>query len=122
MSEEETTPKVTPLVNAAVFVHGRRKFKDVNVDITGDKVVVKNMKTGEQMAVYDIVEVVKTYNEKDGQGAAFDVTIPAPPHGDGAAVTAAVTEPIRLVTQLGCGCSGQKPYQPDSGYSGRLKF
>ena len=101
---------MSTLTKAAVSLRGARKYRDVNVDVpdvnedgnlTSSAVVVKNGVTNETIVSYPIVEVVK-------DGMAFDVTV------DG--------DVVRLVTQLGCGCGGQKPYEADPGYSGRLRF
>lgn len=85
------------IVNAAVFVNGRRKFKGVNVEVTDDEVVVQNRMNGTEIARWSVVEVGKA-NE------AWDV------YEDGSLV--------RLVAQQGCGCSGQKPYKNDPEYTG----
>ena len=92
---------MSTLTKAAVFLRGARKYRDVNVDLSAEAVTVKNGVTNEPIVSYPIVEVVKA-------GMAFDVTL------DG--------DVVRLVTQLGCGCGGQKPYEADPGYSGRLRF
>lgn len=94
---------MSTLTKAAVFVSGRRIYRDVNVKIKDGTVTVLNGVSNEPIKTYEIVETVKA-------DMAFDAT-----HGDG-------TPPFRLVTQLGCGCGGQKPYEADPGYSGRLRF
>lgn len=91
------------LKKAAVFVQGARRYRDVQVDVTETQVLVKNTVSGALITSFDIDEVVKA-------GMAWDVTSADNPN------------PFRLVAQEGCGCSGQKPYQPDSSYSGKIRF
>jgi hypothetical protein len=91
------------LSKAAVFVHGSRKYRDVNVEVTPTQVVVKNFVTGQPIETFDIEETATA-------GTAWDVT------------TADSPEPFRLVAQEGCGCGGQKPYEFDPSYSGKIKF
>lgn len=90
------------LNNAAVFLSNARHFKGVNVDEVDGEIVVLNMVNETPMARFSVVEVVKA-------GEAWDVLDPFN------------SERVRLVAQLGCGCSGMRPYQPDSGYSGTLR-
>lgn len=87
--------------NAAVFVGKARRFKGVNVnyDETTNEVVVTHRTTGDVLDHFVVVETVKA-------NMAWDVDDKG-------------TE-RRLVAQQGCGCSGQKPYKADEGYSGRL--
>lgn len=87
--------------NAAVFVGSQRKFKNVNVDVTDDAVIVLNRQSGEEVTRYSVVEVAKA-------GMAWDIE-----HQDPAR--------IRLVVQQGCGCSGMFPYETDEGYSGAIQ-
>lgn len=92
-------------INAAVFHNGSRRFRNVNVDITGnapgDQVIVKNVSSGQPISSFEIVETVKS-------GEAWEaVSLDGPTQG---------LAPFRLVVQLGCGCSGQKPYTPDPEY------
>lgn len=91
------------LKKAAVFVHGSRKYRDVKVEITPTEVLVKNFVTGQPIESFTIEEVVK-------DGMAWDV------------VSADTPEPFRLVAQEGCGCGGQKPYEADPTYSGKIRF
>lgn len=93
---------MTEFKKAAVFVKGSRRFRDVRVEVTGDQVLVKNAISDDPVAAFTIEETVKS-------GMAWDVT-------DGNSA-----EPYRLVVQEGCGCGGQKPYQPDATYSGRIR-
>lgn len=86
--------------NAAVFVSGHRKFKNVNVEVADDSVVVKNRVHGDEMARYSVVEVALA-------GEAWDIDT-----GDG--------HRQRLVVQQGCGCTGMHPYTVDDSYSGTL--
>ena len=90
--------------NAAVFVGGQRKFKNVNVVDDGDVIRVLNRATGEEVTRYSVVEVAKA-------GMAWD--IPASSQ-EGSART-------RLVVQQGCGCSGMFPYDNDPNYSGAIQ-
>jgi len=90
------------LDNAAVFLSNARHFKGVNVDETDGEIVVLNRVNETPMARFQIVEVVKA-------GEAWDVLDPIN------------DERVRLVAQLGCGCSGMRPYQPDASYSGALR-
>lgn len=87
---------------AAVFVKGSRRFRDVRVEVTDSQVIVRNAVSEEPITTFTIEETVKA-------GMAWDVT-------DGNSA-----EPYRLVVQEGCGCGGQKPYQPDATYSGRIR-
>jgi hypothetical protein len=91
------------LSKAAVFVRGTRKYRDVTVDVTPTEIIVTNFVTGQPIETFTIDETVKF-------GMAWDVT------------SADSTEPFRLVAQEGCGCGGQKPYEPDATYSGKILF
>lgn len=91
------------LNKAAVFIHGSRKYRDVKVDVTEDQVIVRNFVTGQPIETFTIEETVK-------DGMAWDV------------VTDENSEPFRLVAQEGCGCGGQKPYEADPTYSGKIRF
>lgn len=91
------------LNKAAVFTHGTRKYRDVKVEITDTEVVVKNFVTNEPIETFTIEETVKA-------GMAWDV------------IAAGSDQPIRLVAQEGCGCGGQKPYEADPTYSGKIRF
>jgi hypothetical protein len=93
---------MTQFNKAAVFVKGSRRFRDVRVEVTDSDVIVKNAATGADITSFSINEVVK-------DGMAWDVT------------DSATSEPYRLVVQEGCGCGGQKPYQPDPTYSGKIR-
>lgn len=84
--------------DAAVFINGRRQFKGVSVEFDSDNVVVKTRQSAE-IARYSVVDVGKV-------GMAWDVTV------DGVV--------SRLVAQVGCGCSGMKPYQNDPEYAGQF--
>jgi len=92
---------MTTLSKAAVFVNGTRRYRDVKVVIGDDAVTVANTITGDTITSFAIDETVK-------DGMAWDARIDSSP------------DLVRLVVQEGCGCSGQKPYQPDPGYSGKL--
>lgn len=89
--------------NAAVFVGGQRKFKNVNVDFDESNIVVRNRVTGDEMSRYSVVEVATS-------GMAWDVSVPSQ-EGDSR---------IRLVAQQGCGCTGMHPYALDPAYSGAI--
>jgi len=89
---------------AAVFERGARKFRDVTVRVGDGKVVVYNAVTDSPMMTYVIDETAK-------QDMAWDVIVPGERD-----------EPFRLVVQAGCGCGGQKPYEVDPTYSGKVKF
>lgn len=91
------------LKKAAVFVRGARRYRDVRVDVTDTQVLVKNAVSGAVIATFQIDETVKA-------GMAWDVT------------SEEIPETFRLVAQEGCGCSGQKPYEADAGYSGKIRF
>lgn len=91
--------------NAAVFISGRRMFKNVNVEVEADSVVVRNRANGAEMARYSVVEVAKA-NE------AFDIVDTVSQEPD---------QRLRLVVQQGCGCSGMRPYKADESYSGFLR-
>lgn len=86
--------------NAAVFIAGHRKYKNVNVDVADTEVIVKNRVDGSEMNRYSVVEVAKA-------GMAWDITISDETRQ-------------RLVVQQGCGCSGMFPYDEDAGYSGAI--
>lgn len=86
---------MTTLVNAAVFIENKRRFKGVNVTRDGESLIVTNRANNAEVARYTIVATAKA-------DMAWDVTI-----GD---------HSERLVAQLGCGCGGQKPYVPDAEY------
>lgn len=90
--------------NAAVFVSGSRKFKNVNVELTGSEIVVLNRANGGEMNRYSVVEVAKA-------DEAFDIVDPT---------SQEESARLRLVVQQGCGCSGMRPYQNDPEYSGAL--
>lgn len=92
---------MTTLKKAAVFVSGTRRYRDVQVEIGDEAVTVRNAVTGDPITAFSIDETVK-------DGMAWDV------------ITEAGGDPVRLVVQEGCGCGGQKPYQPDPGYSGKI--
>lgn len=91
--------------NAAVFISGRRLFKNVNVEVSDDSVVVLNRANGSEMARYSVVEVAKA-------GEAFDIED---------AVSQEPGQRLRLVVQQGCGCSGMRGYKVDESYSGFLR-
>lgn len=84
--------------NAAVFVNGRRVYRNTNVEETDTEVIVRHRVNGSVIQTYPISEVGK-------QGMAWDS-----PDEDG--------NLSRIVVQQGCGCGGMKPYQNDPGYSG----
>lgn len=86
--------------NAAVFVGGQRKYKNVNVDVEPEWVIVKNRVNGAEIIRYSVVEVAKA-------GMAWDINLD-------------LLTPVRLVVQQGCGCSGQFPYNEDESYSGAI--
>lgn len=87
--------------NAAVFVGGQRKFKNVNVDVEPEFVILKNRMNGSEIARYSVVEVAK-------ENMAWDINDPS-------------QGLIRLVVQQGCGCSGMFPYENDPTYSGAIQ-
>lgn len=87
--------------NAAVFVGGQRKYKNVNVEIEPEWAIVKNRMNGSEITRYSVVEVAKA-------GMAWDIDDPA-------------QGLIRLVVQQGCGCSGMFPYDNDADYSGAIQ-
>lgn len=89
--------------NSAVFVGGQRKYKNVNVEVTDDEVIVRNRMNGDEIARYSVVEVAKT-------DMAWDISQPSQESD----------VRTRLVVQQGCGCSGMFPYDEDTGYSGVL--
>jgi hypothetical protein len=93
---------MTEFKKAAVFVKGARRYRDVRVQVTDDQVLVRNAVSEEPIATYAIEETVKS-------GMAWDVK------------DSNSLDVFRLVVQEGCGCGGQKPFQPDAGYSGRLR-
>lgn len=92
----------TEFKKVAVFVKGARRFRDVRVSVTDTQVQVKNAISDDPIMSFTIEETVK-------DGMAWDVT------------DESTADPFRLVVQEGCGCGGQKPYQPDPGYSGRIR-
>lgn len=89
---------------AAVFVGGQRQFRDVPVEMNDGKIIVKNSVTGEVLTSYTIEETAKV-------GMAWDVYLDSNPDNL-----------FRLVVQEGCGCGGQRPYEFDTSYSGKIKF
>lgn len=89
--------------NAAVFVGGQRKYKNVNVEVIDDSVVVLNRMNGSELTRYSVVEVAKA-------DMAWDISDASQEGG----------VRIRLVVQQGCGCTGMHPYETDGGYSGIL--
>lgn len=94
-----STQQPLELINAAVFHSGARRFRNVNVDANAETITVKNMVNGDPITTFKILEVVK-------QGEAWM----AVNDGD------ASLPPIQIVAQLGCGCSGMKPWTPDADY------
>lgn len=88
---------------AAVFVSGQRQFRDVKVEMIDGAIVVKNTVTDQPITSFTIEETAKA-------GMAWD----AYPNGS--------EQLVRLVVQEGCGCGGQKPYEVDPSYSGKIKF
>ena len=86
-------------INAALFHNSTRLFRNISVDLTDTQAIAKNPVTGDVLATYNLVETVKA-------GEAWEAL-----NADGSNAEAG---PFRLVVQLGCGCSGQKPYQPDA--------
>lgn len=89
--------------NAAVFVGSQRKYKNVNVDVEPEWVILKNRANGAEITRYSVVEVAKA-------GMAWDI-----PYGDDDSYR------VRLVVQQGCGCSGMFPYDTDPEYSGAIQ-
>lgn len=89
--------------NSAVFVGGHRKFKNVNVDVGPEIIIVRNRLNGDEITRYSVVEVAKA-------DMAWDISQPS--HESDTRT--------RLVVQQGCGCSGMFPYDEDAGYSGVL--
>lgn len=85
--------------NSAVFVGGQRKYKNVNVDVEPEFVIVRNRMNGDEITRYSVVEVAKA-------DMAWDIM-------NHDTLT-------RLVVQQGCGCSGMFPYDEDAEYSGVL--
>lgn len=91
------------LENAAIFVGGQRKFKNVNVDYDESNIIVRNRVSGDEMQRYSVVEVATA-------GMAWDVTEASQEAGSR----------VRLVAQQGCGCTGMHPYALDESYSGAI--
>lgn len=89
--------------NSAVFVGGQRKYKNVNVDVEPEFIIVRNRLNGDEITRYSVVEVAKA-------DMAWDIHQPSQEEG----------ARTRLVVQQGCGCSGMFPYDEDPGYSGTL--
>lgn len=90
------------LLNAAVFVNGARTVRNVNVAWDDEKVQVQSRAGNRRVvAEYPILETASTGDK----AMAWDST---DDRGDR----------IRLVAQVGCGCSGQmKDYEFDADYS-----
>lgn len=91
--------------NAAVFHGGSRRFKSVNVQATDDTVSVLNAQTGQVMTSYTIVDTAKV-DESTGAWDAYENGLE-------------LKTPTKLVVQLGCGCSGMRPWTPDQAYIDR---
>ena len=94
--------------SAAVFHNGARRFRNVNVEITGnapgDQVIVRNASSNEAISTFQIVDTAKF-------GEAWDAIALDGPTGG--------LDPFRLTVQLGCGCSGMKPVVDDAEYTAR---
>lgn len=86
--------------NAAVFISGHRKYKNVNVEVEPEWVIVKHRLTGDEIVRYSVVEVALA-------GMAWDITVSDETRQ-------------RLVVQQGCGCSGMHPYDESADYSGAI--
>ena len=100
MSEE-----VNQLINAAVFVNKKRTFRNVDVRWTDDTVQVYSRSANkpliQEYAVHELASTRKdsmAWDVKDATGATF-----------------------RLVTQVGCGCSGIKSYVNNDTYTGTIQ-
>lgn len=90
------------IVNAAVFLQGSRRYKNVDVEYDEQPsepqtpvVRVLNRATGTELASFSIVATAKS-------GMAWDVD-----HNG---------KEIRVVAQAGCGCGGMKQYKEDDEY------
>lgn len=92
------------IINAAVFENKTRRYRNVDVEYDETEIRLLNRNTEVVVATYEIAEVAKA-------GEAWDVK---------KTVKDQETR-VRVVVQVGCGCSGQKQYRPDSSYSGALK-
>lgn len=86
--------------NAAVFVNGHRKYKNVNVEVEPEWIIVKNRIDGSELTRYSVVEIALA-------GMAWDITVSDETRQ-------------RLVVQQGCGCTGMHPYSESSEYSGAI--
>lgn len=92
-------------LNAAVFDGGSRRFKSVNVSIASGVITVNNIVNSALMTSYRIIDTAK---DDDATGA-FDVVEIG--HEDGGE--------RKVVIQLGCGCSGMRPWTPNQEYIDR---
>lgn len=88
----------------AVFLGPSKKYVGVEFSVEDSTVSVKQRSNGQVIETFDIVEPVCTMNKRV---QAWDVQ-----SGDTVK---------RLAVVAGCGCGGLPPYQPDPGYSGRLR-
>lgn len=88
--------------NAAIFINGVRRIRNVNVSWDDETVSIINRSNKQVMETYTIEEVAST--NPNGGSMAWDIR-------DGRG------DLVRLVAQTGCGCSGMKPYEFDAEYS-----